>query len=117
MSYCLNCGENVITGTPVCPKCQGVKFGDKKDIPPKKIKDTSENRAKNLKEYKVVGQEDQWLDGGRFDKNSLERMLNHYALDGWRVREISTSKTVGVFFGTHRDEMIIVLERDMVFAS
>ena len=28
MSYCQNCGSQVITGTTVCPKCRGTKFGD-----------------------------------------------------------------------------------------
>jgi hypothetical protein len=115
MSYCVNCGEQIITGTGVCPKCQGTNFGDKKDIVCKKtyLKDTPENRAKKMSEYKVIGQEDEWLNGGRFDKYSLEKMLNHYALEGWKVREISASKTYGIFFGTPRDEMIIILERDM----
>ncbi|PKG32282.1 DUF4177 domain-containing protein, partial [Methanoregula sp.] len=63
----------------------------------------------------VIGQEDEWLNGGRFDKTSLEKMLNHYARDGWILKDISASKTVGIFFGTPRDEMIIVLERDLFY--
>ena len=40
-------------------------------------------------------------------------MLNSYASDGWTVKEITSSKTVGVIFGTPRDELIIILEREM----
>jgi hypothetical protein len=66
-----------------------------------------------MKEYKVIGMEDTWLAGGRFDRSSMEKMLNHYALDGWKVREISASKTLGIITGLSRDEMIVILERDM----
>ena len=64
-----------------------------------------------MKEYKVIGQEDIWMQGGRFDKTSLENMINSYALDGWTVKDISASKTWGMI--VQRDEMIVILERDM----
>jgi hypothetical protein len=111
--FCKACGAALTPGEKFCPKCL-VKAPD---YDPQKVdlflKDTPENRAKKLMEYKVVGQEDMWLNGGRFDKISLEKMLNYYAHEGWKVREITTSKTVGVFLGTPRDEMIVILERDM----
>jgi uncharacterized Zn finger protein (UPF0148 family) len=110
-NFCKACGTELIAGKEFCPKCLvRVPVVESKKIYPK---DTPENRAKKMKEYKVIGQEDTWLNGGRFDKTSLENMLNFYALEGWTVKEISASKTVGVFFGTPRDEMIIILERDM----
>ena len=70
-----------------------------------------------MKEYKVIGQEDEWLNGGRFDKSSLENMLNNYARDGWIVKEIASSKTFGIFFGTPRDELLIILERDLFYSQ
>jgi uncharacterized Zn finger protein (UPF0148 family) len=109
-NVCKACGAVLIPGKEFCPKClvrvQNVET--KKQYP----KDTPENRAKKLKEYKVIGQEDVWLAGGKFDKNALENMINFYALDGWTVKEISTSNTFGIFT-VSRDEMIIILERDM----
>jgi hypothetical protein len=111
---CKACGTELIPGKEFCPKClvrvlEPVVVKGQKGYPV----DNPENRAKKMKEYKVIGQEDEWLNGGRFDKKSMENMLNHYALDGWAVREISSSKTFGIFFGTPRDEIIIILERDM----
>lgn len=92
-----------------CPNClvRVIDYVDPKIFQMPRLKDTPENRAKNIKEYKVVGQEDTWLNGGRFDKISLQNMLNSYALQGWHVREISASKTLGVITGLARDEMII----------
>jgi hypothetical protein len=120
MSFCSSCGESVITGTKICPKCNGTTFSSKlshiaisKEDLAKRPKDTPENRAKKLMEYLVIGQENEWFTGDRFDRLSLEKMLNHYALDGWTVKEMTTSPTFGVIFGTPRDEMIIILERDM----
>lgn len=115
MAFCKSCGAELIPGKEFCPKClirvPPSLAMKQKDI----IEDTPENKAKNLKEYKIISQEDEWLNGGRFDKTSMENMLNSYAKKGWRVKVIASSKTFGVFFGTPRDEMIIVLERDMFF--
>lgn len=110
-NFCKSCGTELIPGKEFCSKCliRVPVAISKKQYP----KDTPENRARKIKEYKVIGQEDTWLNGGRFDKTSLKDMLNSYAMDGWTVKEISSSKTVGVFFGTPRDEMVIILERDM----
>jgi len=102
-----------------CVKCPWCGHAAPKSIESKptltRLPDTPENRLKNLKEYKIIGQEDEWLNGGRFDKVSMENMLNSYARQGWIVKEISSSKTYGIFFGTPRDEMLIVLERDMFY--
>ncbi|MEN6609207.1 MAG: DUF4177 domain-containing protein [Methanoregulaceae archaeon] len=109
-NICSACGKTHEAAT-FCPYCNTpVK---KEIIKTGRIKDTPENRAKGLKEYKVIGQEDEWLNGGRFDKTSLQNMLNYYANQGWIVKEISASKSFGIFFGTPRDEMIIILERDL----
>lgn len=115
---CKSCGSELVPGNAFCPKCL-VRVIDYSPPEPAGLvkmpvlKDTPENRAKHLKEYKVVGMEDTWLNGGRFDKFSLQNMLNSYASDGWRVREISASKTLGVITGLARDEMIVILERDL----
>lgn len=106
-NYCTACGAELIPGKEFCPKCLvRVSVTSQIQYP----KDTQENRAKKMKEYKVIGQEDRWLIGGRFDKRSLEKMLNFYALEGWTVKAIEASKTVGMFLETPRDEIIIILE-------
>lgn len=114
-SVCRACGAELIPGKEFCPKCL-VRVPEKESLK-KVLLDTPENRSKNFKEYKVIGQEDKFLNGGRFDKTSLEKMLNSYAEEGWMVKEISTSKTFGIFFGTPRDEMIIILERNKWFET
>lgn len=109
---CPSCGKTH-EAAERCPYCNTPVRKEK--IEHGQIPDTPENRAKSLKEYKVIGQEDEWLNGGRFDKISLENMLNHYARNGWTVKEISASKTFGIFFGTPRDELLIILERDLFY--
>jgi uncharacterized membrane protein YvbJ len=44
MSFCVTCGESVITGTRICPKCEGTRFSNEKPIiiP---IENTKENRV------------------------------------------------------------------------
>jgi hypothetical protein len=111
-NFCKACGKPLMPNLKKCGWCDTPL-----ELPPRvrRLPDTPQNRARNLKEYKIVGQEDEWLNGGRFDKISMENMLNSYAAQGWIVREMSSSKTFGVFFGTPRDEMMIVLERDMFY--
>jgi hypothetical protein len=112
---CTKCSKKYAFGCNTCPWC-----GNPAPIPidynkTNRLPDTPANRLKNLKEYKIIGQEDEWLNGGRFDKISMENMLNSYARHGWTVKEMTSSKTFGIFFGTPRDEMMIVLERDMFY--
>lgn len=111
--YCRTCGAQLVQGNPFCPKCLQRIPEDVIESWKVYPKDTPENRAKEMKEYKVVGMEDSWQNGGRFDKVSLENMINHYSLQGWRVREISASKTLGLFSSLARDELLVILERDM----
>jgi hypothetical protein len=74
-------------------------------------------RGRGLKEYKVISAEDRWLIGGRFDKQSLQNMLNSYAVHGWSVNMMTINKTTGLFTGWSRDEMMIVLERDVDYVD
>jgi hypothetical protein len=111
---CKSCGTELIPGREFCPKClirvpvvSGVV--NKKQYP----KDTPENRAKKLKEYKVIGMEEEWSfgSGGRSNKKMIEDALNSYGLEGWCVKEIATRQIPG--FGSITYENIIILERDM----
>lgn len=50
-----------------------------------------------------------WL--ARFDAKQMEDGLNKLAQDGWRVITITTADVIA--FAGKREEMIIILERDM----
>lgn len=116
--FCDSCGAELIPGKEFCPKCLlrvavivpgGEKEASKKQYP----KDTPENRAKKMKEFKVIGMEEVWsLDsGGNFNRQKMEDTLNSYGTDGWSVKAIATRQIPG--FASLTNESIIILERDM----
>lgn len=101
---CVKCGKEHQAITK-CPYC---------DTPVPVAKPVEKNPAlfgKGLMEYKVVGAEDQWMLGGRFDKEALQNQLNYYAVRGWKVKEMVLGKTVSLLVGFQREEITIVLER------
>ena len=63
-----------------------------------------------MKDYKVLTQKDKWFTG-KFDPDMLEKALNAYAEQGWRVAAASTATFTG-FLGGNREEMVVILERD-----
>jgi hypothetical protein len=62
-----------------------------------------------MKKYKVFPQKgDKWI-SGPFDPEVLEKELNSYAEQGWKV----VSCTAGQFFpGAYRNEIVVILEKD-----
>lgn len=64
----------------------------------------------SVREYKVLTQKDKWLTS-KFDPETLEKALNAYAEQGWRVRTGDSATFPGVF-GTERNELITILERE-----
>lgn len=64
-----------------------------------------------MKEYLVLSQKDKWF-SGKFDPEKLEQALNSYASQGWRVATSATADMPGGFGGT-RQEIVIILERDV----
>ncbi len=59
-------------------------------------------------EYKILTQKDKWFTG-KFDPQTLEKAINAYAQNGWRVKGVSTAEIAsGV---GNREEMIVILER------
>lgn len=61
-------------------------------------------------EYKVLTQKDKvW--SGKFDPANLERALNSYAQQGWRVVSSFSADIPG--FAAPRQEAIIILARDV----
>lgn len=63
-----------------------------------------------MKEYKVLTQKDKFF-SGKFDPENLERAINSYAQQGWKVISCATADIPGGFGGA-RQEFITVLERD-----
>ncbi|AEF81006.1 DUF4177 domain-containing protein [Leadbettera azotonutricia] len=64
-----------------------------------------------MKEYKVLTQKDKWF-SSKFDPARLEMALNAYAEQGWRVISCTTGDFPG-FVGKERQEMVVILERDV----
>jgi len=68
-----------------------------------------------MKTYKVVTMKDKWI-SGKFDPAVLEQVLNSYAKQGWSVCNSVTATIPGVLSGS-REELIVILEREVVTAS
>ena len=63
-----------------------------------------------MKKYKILTQKDRFF-GGKFDPERLETAINSYAPEGWQVRAVTTATFPG--FGSNREEMIILLEKEV----
>jgi hypothetical protein len=63
-----------------------------------------------MKQYKVMTQKDRFF-SGKFDPEMLEKAMNSYAEQGWRVIGVATA-TIPGGFGGQREEFITVFERD-----
>lgn len=61
------------------------------------------------REYKLLTQKDKFF-GGKFELPRLEEAINHYALQGWRVRAMTTAQVAG-FSGGAKEELVVLLER------
>jgi len=62
-------------------------------------------------EYKILTQKDK-LFSGKFDPTNIERALNAYAEQGWRVISCATADISGL--GKKRQEFIAVFEREVI---
>jgi len=58
-------------------------------------------------EYKVVTQRDQTFSGA-FDASTLEKTLNEYGADGWRLAEGFTAASL---WKSMKTEIVLILER------
>lgn len=65
-----------------------------------------------MKEYLVITQKDKWF-SGRFDSAVLQQVLNDHAKKGWRVVSMVTASREGVLLGGDKDEVIVLLEKDV----
>lgn len=113
---CSNCGTQINEGEKFCSKCgtpasapvtgtvtteQGVNF----DF----TSNTVSAQTPKKYEYKVLSQKDKWF-SGKFDPASLEKAMNAYAEQGWRVIGCATADIPG--FGGPRQEFVTILERE-----
>jgi hypothetical protein len=62
-----------------------------------------------MAEYKILTQKDRFF-SGKFSPEKLEGAINGYAQQGWRVISVATARIPS--FGSDREELIVVLERD-----
>lgn len=63
-----------------------------------------------MKEYKVLSRQDKWFNG-KFDPDALEKALNAYAAQGWKLVSAFSASMPSILSGS-RDEAICILERD-----
>ena len=59
-------------------------------------------------QYKVLSQKDKFF-SRKFDPEQLEKALNSFAAEGWRLNSAATAE-IGMGMGS-REEMILILER------
>jgi hypothetical protein len=64
-----------------------------------------------MKEYKVLTQKDKWF-SSKFNPVTLENAINAYAEQGWHVIAVTSADFPGAL-GNARNELIVVLERDV----
>lgn len=69
----------------------------------------SREEGSEMVEYKVLSQKDRWL-SGKFDPETLEKAINAYAQQGWRVVVATTASFPG-FLSSNREELVLILER------
>lgn len=62
-----------------------------------------------MAQYKILTQKDRFF-SGKFSPEKLEEAINGYAQQGWRVISATTARIPG--FGSDREELIVILERD-----
>ena len=92
---CAECGEIFVAKVPVFDRQIDIK----------------QSSTKKHKQYKVLSIKDGgWL--ARFDAKQMEIGLNELAQHGWHVITITTADVIG--FAGKREEMIIIMERDIV---
>ena len=102
-SFCSSCGKLFNNPTPAANPSQGMNFDFSNN--------TASAPAKKVKyEYKVLTQKDKWF-SGKFDPANLEKAINAYADQGWKVIGCATADIPG--FGQMRQEFITLLEREI----
>lgn len=113
---CNNCGTQVKEGVKFCPKCGSPISPTNANVTTDKgvnfdfSNNTVSAQAPKRYVYKVLSQKDKWF-SGKFDPESLEKALNAYAEQGWRVIGCATADIPG--FGGPRQEFVTIMEREL----
>jgi hypothetical protein len=118
---CSQCGYVIVNPSQPCPSC-GNKVPNNSEMSSQAPQWFVENNFSHAtipngeigmkqRRYKVLTQKDKWF-SSKFDPNALEGALNAYAEQGWRVISCATAEIPGIFGGTNREEMIIIMERE-----
>lgn len=127
--FCDSCGADLIPGKEFCPQCllrvavvvpAAEKTMNKKQYP----KDTPENHAKKMKEFKVVVVQDKILfslgaaltlnpkNVVTYQTQNLEDKLNDLGLEGWCIKHVEKRRVLDRPTDTIF-ESIVFLERDL----
>ena len=109
LAKCPSCGEEVVpvNENPGSGPMNNRSFHTSQNIPRQRM--TDGKILNGQKEYKVLTQKDEWF-SGKFAPDLLEKAINAYASQGWRVIAATTASFPG--FTGNREEMIIIMERD-----
>lgn len=116
LKFCTSCGTS-LTPAPATAPVQNTAYAAAPTAPQSSQSmnfDFNTNTATVANttryEYKVLTQKDKWF-AGKFDPMMLEKAINSYAQQGWKVIGCATADIPG--FGTARQEFITVLEREI----
>lgn len=90
----------------------GSKWHDSGAQPPVSAAQPAVPTVRRYMEYKVLTQKDRYF-GGKFNPQAVEAVLNSFAREGWHVKAI-TSASFQTALSGNREEMIVVLEREIL---
>ncbi len=115
LKFCTSCGTSI---APAAAPVQNTAYASATAAPQTSAQsmnfdfDTNTATVANTVryEYKVLTQKDKWF-AGKFDPMMLERAINSYAQQGWKVIGCATADIPG--FGSARQEFITLLEREI----
>jgi Domain of unknown function (DUF4177) len=118
MKTCKNCYSIVELNVTSCYQCSGTDFLESDAVTASEpelfeIEDGPLYLDPTKPQYKVITQKDRFF-GGKFNPSLIERALNEYAQEGWKVisavsADIPSLGIPGI--GQARNELIIILEK------
>jgi len=114
MKRCKNCYSIVEVSKETCYQCSGSDFIDsdpaanEKELNLFEIQDGPLFLDPTKPQYKVISQKDRFF-AGKFNPALLERALNEYAQEGWRLVSAVAADIPGL--GVARNELVIILEK------
>lgn len=127
MKICQKCGQQLHDDSLFCTSC-GTRYEYVAPVQPSQPQSQPQPQAtagmnfdfntnlatqssKIIYEYKVLSQKDKWF-SGKFDPAVLEKAINAYAQQGWKLVGCATAD-IGGGFSAGRQEFIAILEREI----